>query len=300
VLTGSLTQDSPVARFVQLHGESVAVIALEVDDAEQAFIETTRRGATGVGQPKTYDNGTYKESAIRLYGDVILKFVERTSVIFAPGFEAVHTQEQHPKGYGLGAIDHIAGNVEQGAMNRWASFFADTMGFTNLIQFDGDDISTQYSALMSKVMQDTTGKIKFPINEPTEGLKKSQIQEYLDFHCGPGVQHIACATQNIIQTVTKLRESGVEFLCVPPSYYTDLKSCSSKIDEPIAVLQELGILVDHDEDGYLLQIFTKPVLDRPTLFFEIIERHGSSGFGQGNFIALFQAMEHEQALRGNL
>ncbi len=302
LLTAPLTHDSPVARFFQLHGESVAVIALQVDDAEQAFVETTRRGATGVGQPKTCDtpDGTYKESTIRLYGDVVLKFVERTSCVFAPGFEAVHDRGPYLEGYGLSEIDHIAGNVELGAMNRWAGFFADTMGFTNLIHFDGKDISTQYSALMSKVMQDKTGKIKFPINEPVEGRKKSQIQEYLDFHCGPGVQHIACATGDIIQTVTRLRERGVEFLPVPASYYTGLETRLGKIEEPIARLQELGILVDCDEDGYLLQIFSKPILDRPTLFFEIIERHGSSGFGQGNFKALFEAMEREQALRGNL
>ncbi len=204
------------------------------------------------------------------------------------------------KGYGLAHIDHMVGNVELGAMNRWVQFFAQTMGFSQLIHFDDQDISTEYSALMSKVMQDGTGKVKFPINEPAEGKKKSQIQEYLDYYIGPGVQHIALSTNDILNTVTTLRDNGVEFLRVPSTYYADLESRVGKINEPVEKLEELGILVDHDEEGYLLQIFSKPVEDRPTVFFEIIERHGSRGFGKGNFKALFESIEREQALRGNL
>jgi 4-hydroxyphenylpyruvate dioxygenase len=204
------------------------------------------------------------------------------------------------KGIGLAAVDHIVGNVELGAMNRWVDFFAQAMGFTQLVHFDDEDIATEYSALMSKVMQNGNGKIKFPINEPAEGKKKSQIEEYLDYYQGPGVQHVALSTGNIIETVTAMRNKGVSFLTVPTTYYEDLESRVGKIDEPVAKLAELGILVDRDDDGYLLQIFTKPVQDRPTVFFEVIERHGSQGFGQGNFKALFEAIEREQELRGNL
>ncbi len=227
-------------------------------------------------------------------------------VIYAPGYQPRNGYgnsakgHQGHKGLGLASVDHIVGNVELGAMNRWVQFFADTMGFSQLIHFDDQDISTEYSALMSKVMQDGTGKVKFPINEPAEGKKKSQIQEYLDFNYGPGVQHIALSTGDIIETVGALEANGVEFLRVPHNYYETLQDRVGKIDEPVEKLAELGVLVDRDEEGYLLQIFSKPMQDRPTLFFEVIERRGSRGFGKGNFKALFEALEHEQELRGNL
>jgi 4-hydroxyphenylpyruvate dioxygenase len=257
--------------------------------------------------------GVLRYSAVRAYGDTLIKFVDRSDYNgpFAPGFKALNGSGSNGQsggqngrsrhhGLGLAHIDHMVGNVELGAMNRWVEFFAQTMGFSQLLHFDDRDISTEYSALMSKVMQDGTGKVKFPINEPAEGKKKSQIQEYLDYYLGPGVQHLALSTGNIIETVTQLQKNGVEFLRVPTSYYEDLESRVGKINEPVEKLAELGILVDCDEEGYLLQIFTKPVEDRPTVFFEVIERHGSRGFGKGNFKALFEAIEREQDLRGNL
>lgn len=309
VLSSALAPDHPIARHVYLHGDGVAVIALEVPDAASAFQETTKRGATGAIQPtqKEDEYGLFRYSAIRAYGDTIIKFVDRSQYqgVFAPGFKDKKAEDAtgsngRQAGYGLANIDHIVGNVELGAMNRWVDFFANTMGFSQLIHFDDRDISTEYSALMSKVMQDGTGKVKFPINEPAEGKKKSQIQEYLDYYHGPGVQHLALSTGDIIKTVTRLKESGVEFLYVPTTYYRELEERVGKIDEPVDQLAELGILVDRDDEGYLLQIFTKPVEDRPTLFYEIIERHGSRGFGKGNFKALFESIEREQALRGNL
>ncbi len=309
VLSSALGPDHPISRHVYLHGDGVAIIALEVPDAASAYKETTRRGATGAVQPTQEEDeyGVWRYSAIRAYGDTIIKFVDRSDYkgTFAPGFKTRIAQDPSGSigrhtGYGLAQIDHMVGNVELGAMNRWVDFFASTMGFSQLIHFDDQDISTEYSALMSKVMQDGTGKVKFPINEPAEGKKKSQIQEYLDYYYGPGVQHLALSTGNIIQTVTRLKESGVEFLRVPTTYYQELEDRVGKIDEPVEKLAELGILVDRDEEGYLLQIFTKPVEDRPTLFYEIIERHGSRGFGKGNFKALFESIEREQALRGNL
>jgi 4-hydroxyphenylpyruvate dioxygenase len=307
VLTSALGPDNPVARHVQLHGDSVAVIALEVPDVEQAYAATIRRGATGALPPRedADEHGALRTAAIRAYGDTLIKFVDRTAYrgAVAPGFRPRPAQPGRNgkfAGIGLMHIDHIVGNVELGAMNRWVQFFAETLGFQQLVHFSDDDISTEYSALMSKVMTNGNGKIKFPINEPAEGKRRSQIQEYLDFHYGPGVQHLALSTTNIIETVARLRQNGITFLSVPSNYYDHLEERVGQIAEPIARLAELGVLVDRDEEGYLLQIFTKPVQDRPTLFFEIIERHGSQGFGAGNFKALFEALEREQALRGNL
>lgn len=311
VLTSPLGPDHRIARQIHLHGDGVGVIALEVPDAASAYAESTKRGATGAIPPATLEDehGVLHYSAIHNYGDTLIKFVDRSKYhgAFVPGYRAVSHRNgsangsgKGHKGLGLAHIDHIVGNVELGAMNRWVKFFADTMGFSQLVHFSDKDISTEYSALMSKVMQDGTGKIKFPINEPAEGKKKSQIQEYLDFYFGPGVQHIALSTGDIIDTVGRLQSNGIEFLKVPDNYYADLTERIGKIDEPIDKLAKLGVLVDRDEEGYLLQIFTKPVQDRPTVFFEVIERHGSRGFGEGNFKALFEAIEREQALRGNL
>ncbi|MEI2609744.1 MAG: 4-hydroxyphenylpyruvate dioxygenase [Candidatus Promineifilaceae bacterium] len=310
VLSTALTPDHPIARHAYLHGDGVGIIGMEVPDAADAYAQSTQRGATGAIKPTELEDeyGVYRFSAIHCYGDTLIKFVDRSNYHgpFAPGYAGRngHGNGQSPrdrhKGVGLASIDHMVGNVELGAMNRWVNFFAQTMGFSQLAHFDDKDISTEYSALMSKVMQNGNGKIKFPINEPAEGKKKSQIQEYLDFYYSPGVQHIACTTGNIIETVTQLRQNGVEFLRVPTTYYEELESRVGKIDEPVDQLAELGILVDRDDEGYLLQIFTKPVEDRPTVFYEIIERHGARGFGKGNFKALFESLEREQALRGNL
>lgn len=308
VLTTALGPDHPIARHTYLHGDGVGIIAMSVPDAASAYAESTKRGATGAIPPTQLEDehGVYRFSAIRCYGDTLIKFVDRSEYngSFAPGYVAKNGngngRSGSHKGVGLAHIDHMVGNVELGAMNRWVEFFAKTMGFSQLVHFDDQDISTEYSALMSKVMQDGTGKVKFPINEPAEGKKKSQIQEYLDYYYGPGVQHIACSTGNILETVTQLQANGIEFLRVPNSYYEMLEERVGKINEPVDQLAELGILVDRDEEGYLLQIFTKPIEDRPTVFFEIIERHGSRGFGKGNFKALFESIEREQALRGNL
>jgi 4-hydroxyphenylpyruvate dioxygenase len=306
LLTAPLDPDHPIARHQHLHGDGVGIVALAVPDAASAYHEATKRGATGAISPSQVEDedGVLRYSAVRAYGDTLIKFIERDDYqgIFAPGyvprFEA--GMNGRPKGIGLAHIDHIVGNVELGAMNRWVDFFAQTMGFSQLLHFDDRDISTEYSALMSKVMQDGTGKVKFPINEPAEGKKKSQIQEYLDYYYGPGVQHLALSTGDIIETVSRLRDNGIQFLRVPASYYEVLEDRVGRINESVDALAELGILVDRDEEGYLLQIFTKPVEDRPTVFYEIIERHGSRGFGKGNFRALFEAIEREQALRGNL
>jgi 4-hydroxyphenylpyruvate dioxygenase len=309
LLSTALGPDHLIARHVNLHGDGVAVIALAVPDAASAYKESTIRGATGAIAPTQIedDQGVLRFAAIRAYGDILIKFVDRSDYrgAFAPGYMARNGHRSNGaagpfKGLGLAHIDHMVGNVELGAMNRWVDFFAETMGFSQLLHFDDKDISTEYSALMSKVMQDGTGKVKFPINEPAEGKKKSQIQEYLDYYRGPGVQHLALSTGDIIGTVTQLQENGVEFLYVPTTYYEELEARVGKIDEPIDKLAELGILVDRDDEGYLLQIFTKPVEDRPTLFYEIIERHGSRGFGKGNFKALFESIEREQAMGGNL
>ncbi|MFN2223004.1 MAG: 4-hydroxyphenylpyruvate dioxygenase, partial [Candidatus Promineifilaceae bacterium] len=307
VLSSAFIPDHPIARHAQLHGDGVAVIALAVPDAAAAYEEATKRGAMGAISPTAEedDHGQYHYSAISAYGDTLIKFVNRHDYNgpFAPGFRAwPETALGEPKqaGVGLTQIDHIVGNVELGAMNQWVEFFANALGFSQMVHFDDRDITTEYSALMSKVMQDGTGKVKLPINEPAEGKRKSQIQEFLDYNCGPGVQHLALLTANIIETVLALRKRGVEFLYVPPTYYEELEARVGQIDEPLEKLTDLGILVDRDDEGYLLQIFTKPVQDRPTLFFEIIERHGSRGFGKGNFKALFEAIEREQARRGNL
>ncbi|MGK7878457.1 MAG: 4-hydroxyphenylpyruvate dioxygenase [Xenococcaceae cyanobacterium] len=302
VLSTGLSSDHPISKSVLKHGDGIAVIALEVPSAVSAYQESTARGAVGAIPPteEEDEHGVFRYAAIHAYGDILIKFVERSDYagVFAPGFKPRHSASGN--GVGLKTIDHVVGNVELGAMDRWAQFFADTMGFSLLVHFDDRAISTEYSALMSKVMQDSTGKIKLPINEPARGKRKSQIEEYLEYNCGPGIQHVACATNNIIETVSQLRAAGVEFLPIPKTYYENLKERVGKIHEPIDQLAELGILVDRDKDGYLLQIFTQPVEDRPTLFFEVIERHGSQGFGEGNFKSLFEAIEREQARRGNL
>jgi 4-hydroxyphenylpyruvate dioxygenase len=304
VLSSGLSLDHPIAKSVLKHGDAVAIIALEVPDVAIAYEQTTSRGAIGAIAPTEEEDkyGIFRYSAIRGYGDTLIKFIDRSDYtgVFAPSFEAQNKAHLKSKGVGLKAIDHIVGNVELGAMERWVEFFAQTMGFNLLVEFDDKTIATEYSALMSKVMQDGTGKIKLPINEPATGKRKSQIEEYLEYNYGPGVQHIALATDNIIATVSRMRETGVEFLVPPATYYDNLEQRVGKIDESIDQLAELGILVDRDENGYLLQIFTQPVQDRPTLFFEVIERHGARGFGEGNFKALFEAIEREQARRGNL
>ncbi|HWL95275.1 MAG TPA: 4-hydroxyphenylpyruvate dioxygenase [Phycisphaerae bacterium] len=302
VLTSALGPDHEIARHCQLHGDGVKAIAFRVKDVEKSIAEVKKRGATIVRQPTVFkdDRGEVHAADIRVYGETILRFVSRENYKggFAPGFEAADIKSPRPAG--LAAVDHVVGNVELGAMNHWANFFAKILGFEQLTHFTDDDISTEYSALMSKVMQNGTGKIKFPINEPAEGKKKSQIEEYLDFYRGPGVQHIAMNTGDICQTVRALRDGGVRFLRVPDTYYETLAPRIGKIDQDYRELQELGVLVDRDEDGYLLQIFTRPVEDRPTLFYEIIERHGSRGFGVGNFKALFVSIEEEQRRRGTL
>jgi len=304
VLTTALDSEHPIARAATLHGDGIHDIALWVDDAEAAFRETVKRGATGVRDPFTMrdSSGEAKIASIAAYGDTIHSFVERSgySGPFLPGFVAVETEDLVSRPVGLKYIDHMVGNVGWGEMNRWVEFYGRVMGFNVWKHFDDADISTEYSALMSKVMANGNGRVKFPINEPAEGRRKSQIEEYLDFYHGPGCQHVAMATDDIIATVTKLRDQGVDFLRVPNTYYADLSGRIGPIDEPVERLAELGILVDRDDEGYMLQIFTKPVEDRPTLFYEIIQRKGSKSFGKGNFKALFEAIEREQDLRGNL
>lgn len=304
VITAALRPDHPIALHHLKHGDGVHSIALWVDNAESAYLETTRRGAKGVMEPTTLrdEGGMVGLSAIAIYGDTIHTFVERTGYrgIFLPGFRAVAGSDAVARPTGLKHVDHIVGNVGWGQMDTWVRFYEQVMGFQLYQHFDDKDISTEYSALMSKVMANGNGRVKFPINEPAHGRRKSQIEEYLDFYQGPGVQHIAMATDDIVETVSRLRSQGVEFLRVPRTYYGDLGGRIGKIDEPLERLAELGILADRDDEGYLLQIFTKPVEDRPTLFFEIIQRKGSRSFGKGNFKALFEAIEREQALRGNL
>ncbi len=304
VLTTPLFPDHPIAGHVLLHGDGVKDIALWVDDAESSWHETTQRGARSVREPATFrdENGAVKLAAIATYGETIHTFVERRNYhgVFLPGFAPVEGPDLVARPVGLKYIDHMVGNVGLGEMNVWVRFYQDVMGFRLYQTFDDKDISTEYSALMSKVMANGNERIKFPINEPAPGKKKSQIEEYLEYYKGPGVQHIAMATGNIIETVTKLRNQGVEFLQVPAAYYEQLTARVGKIDEPVEKLNELGILVDRDDEGYMLQIFTRPVEDRPTLFYEIIQRKGSRSFGKGNFKALFEAIEREQARRGNL
>lgn len=304
VLTSALSADSVVAEHVKRHGDGVRDLALWVDDARSAFAETTKRGAVPVMEPTVFEDehGKVVKAAIRTYGDTIHTFVERSDYhgVFLPGFEAWSNPDFRVADVGLQYVDHCVGNVELGEMNTWADFYSDVMGFRNLLTFDDKDISTEYSALMSKVMANGNDRIKFPINEPAEGKKKSQIEEYLDFYGGPGVQHVAMATHNIIETVSALRSRGVEFLNIPDTYYDTLLDRVGEIDEDLLPLRELGILVDRDDEGYLLQIFTKPVQDRPTVFYEIIQRKGARSFGKGNFKALFESIEREQARRGNL
>ena len=303
VLTTPFNPDSEISDHIRRHGDGVKVIALWVDDARKAFDETIKRGAEIVMEPTVFSDvdGEVIKASIKTYGDTIHTFVERKnySGIFMPGFEKWES-EYNPGTKGLKYIDHMVGNVELGQMNKWANFYANTMGFANLVTFDDKDISTQYTALMSKVMTNGNGRIKFPINEPAKGLKKSQVEEDLDFYGGAGCQHIAVATDDIVFTISEMRKSGVEFLHVPGSYYDTVSDRVGTIAEDMATLKSLGIMVDRDEEGYLLQIFTKPVEDRPTLFFEIIQRKGAKSFGKGNFQALFESIEAEQERRGTL
>ena len=304
VLTSALRPDDPIAEQVRRHGDGVHAIALEVDDAESAYRETVGRGARGVSEPRSVsdENGTVKLAAIAAYGDTIHTFVERGAYrgTFMPGFVPVAGEDRVARPVGLKYVDHMVANVALGEMNAWVRFYEHVMGFRLYQTFDDRDINTEYSALMSKVMANGNDRIKFPINEPAAGRRKSQIEEYLDFYQGPGIQHIALATDDIVATVSKMREQGVEFLRVPATYYEELAARVGQIDESLGQLRDLGVLVDRDDEGYMLQIFTKPVEDRPTLFFEVIQRKGSRGFGKGNFKALFEAIEREQALRGNL
>jgi 4-hydroxyphenylpyruvate dioxygenase len=303
VLTTALTPESPIAEHVRVHGDGVKVLALWVDDARKAFKETTTRGGIAYQEPTVLKDefGEVVISSIRTYGETIHTFVERKNYkgAFLPGYKPRKASVK-PQPIGLKYIDHCVGNVELGRMNHWVEFYEKVMGFKLLVTFDDSDISTEYSALMSKVVSNGNGYIKFPINEPAEGKKKSQIEEYLDFYRGPGVQHIAIATDDIIQTVSELRRRGMEFLYVPETYYEDVPVRVGPINENLDELKEQNILIDRDEEGYLLQIFTKPIQDRPTVFFEIIERNGAKSFGKGNFKALFESIEREQALRGNL
>lgn len=303
VLTSSFDPESEISMHVKKHGDGVKVLALMVDNATKSFEETVKRGAKPAMHPTVLKDefGEVIVSAIHTYGETIHKFVERKnySGAFMPGFTAKESTIA-VKPIGLKYIDHCVGNVELGRMNEWVKFYEDVMGFKLLITFDDKDISTEYTALMSKVVSNGNGFVKFPINEPAEGKKKSQIDEYLEFYKGAGVQHIAVATDNILETVSELRERGVEFLNVPGTYYEDVLERVGHIDEDLEDLKKLNILIDRDEEGYLLQIFTKPVEDRPTVFYEIIERHGAKSFGKGNFKALFEAIEREQELRGTL
>ncbi len=303
VFTTALFPESPIADHVHRHGDGIRDYALWVDDARLAYQTALARGAIPVHAPEVHrdEHGEVVVAAIGTYGDTIHSLVERRHYRgpFLPGFVPVAPHYQPPE-VGLRYVDHCVGNVELGQMNRWVQYYADVMGFRNLVTFDDADISTEYSALMSKVMANGDDRIKFPINEPAPGRKKSQIEEYLDFYRGPGAQHLALATDDILATVTALRDRGVEFLSVPTAYYDELQARIGTIDEPVDRLAELGILVDRDPDGYLLQIFTKPVEDRPTLFYEIIQRKGAKSFGKGNFKALFESIEREQARRGNL
>jgi 4-hydroxyphenylpyruvate dioxygenase len=303
VLTTSLHQDTPVAEHVSRHGDGVKAIALMVDDAKKAWQETTKRGAHSWLEPEmlTDENGELGISGIRLYGDTVHLFIDRKqySGPFMPGFRKWESGLESSS-TGLLYVDHCVGNVGWNQMNKWVSFYEDVMGFRNILTFDDQDISTEYSALMSKVMSSGNGYVKFPINEPAEGKKKSQVEEYLEFYGGEGVQHVALATNDIVHTVTELMKRGVEFLKVPEAYYDGLEERVGKLEEDLQPLKNLGILADRDPEGYLLQIFSKPVEDRPTVFFEIIQRKGAKSFGKGNFKALFEAIEKEQELRGNL
>ncbi|MEM6335357.1 MAG: 4-hydroxyphenylpyruvate dioxygenase [Bacteroidota bacterium] len=312
VVTGALTADSVIAEAVRIHGDHVHDVAMTVSDVDRAFSESVRRGAEPVLEPSDVsdESGTIRLAGIRTYGSVVHTLVQRTFAsgdgqpasydgLFMPGFEpGIGGLDVEP--VGIQYVDHCVGNVAEGDMDTWVAFYRDVLGFTEYIHFDEEDISTEYSALMSKVMAGGRGRIKFPINEPAEGKRKSQIEEYLDYNGGPGVQHVALLTDDIVRTVTMLRGRGLRFLRVPTTYYDALETRVGAIEENLDDLKRLGILVDRDEEGYLLQIFTKPVAGRPTMFFEIIQRKGARGFGKGNFKALFEAIEREQALRGNL
>jgi len=301
VLSTALGGNHSMAEHLRRHGDAVRDVAFHVQDVDEAFREAVARGAKPIQEPRdiTDEHGSIRHAAIATYGDTIHSLLSSGdySGPFIPGFQAA---EAAGRAAGILRIDHIVGNVESGKMNYWANWYSDVLGFHRYINFDDKDISTEYSALMSIVMSDDSQSVKFPINEPAEGKRKSQIQEYLDYNCGPGVQHIALQTKDIISTVTKLRDNGVEFLAVPEAYYQQLPERVGAIAEDTEAIRSLGILVDRDEEGYLLQIFSKPVEDRPTLFFELIQRAGSRGFGKGNFKALFEAIEAEQARRGNL
>ncbi len=303
LLTSPLGPEGPIAAHVNRHGDGVRDLAFWVDDCRDAWAKAVERGATSVQEPTVLSDadGEIVTAAIATYGETIHSLVERKNYrgLFMPGFRAASSPVP-VRPVGLKYVDHCVGNVELGKMNEWVAFYERVLGFFNLLTFDDKDISTEYSSLMSKVMSNGNGRIKFPINEPASGKKKSQIEEYLDFYRGPGVQHIAIATDDIITTVSELKARGVAFLNTPSSYYEELQARVGVIDEPLEVLAQLGILVDRDDEGYLLQIFTKPVQDRPTLFYEIIQRKGAKGFGKGNFKALFESIEREQDLRGNL
>jgi 4-hydroxyphenylpyruvate dioxygenase len=304
VLTSALREDHEIAQHALRHGDGVKDIALAVPDATEAYRQAVQRGARGVTEPHWVEDefGRIELSAIATYGDTVHGFVNRSDYAgsYLPGYVSIVENGKRDSGVGLKAIDHCVGNVELGRMEHWVEFYERAFGMTEMIHFSDDDISTEYSALMSKVMSDGQGKIKFPINEPAEGKRKSQIEEYLEFYGGPGVQHIALASDDIVRTVEALKERGVGFLETPDTYYEDVGDRVGEIDESWNDLARLRILADRDDDGYLLQIFTKTAQDRPTLFFEVIERHGARGFGDGNFKALFEAIEREQALRGNL
>jgi 4-hydroxyphenylpyruvate dioxygenase len=304
VLVGEVHAGTDTGAHVQRHGDGVVDIALRVPDAEAAYSYATRHGATGLQEPTVSEDehGKAVVAAIATYGETRHSLVQRTdySGPYLPGWSAREPLVAPPDKRFFQAIDHVVGNVELGAMDEWVGFYNRVMGFTNMKEFVGDDIATEYSALMSKVVADGNRKVKFPLNEPAAGKKKSQIDEYLEFYGGPGVQHIALATNDIVRTVSQMTSRGVEFLETPDSYYEDLGNWVGETRVPLDTLREHSILADRDEDGYLLQIFTKPVQDRPTVFFELIERHGSLGFGKGNFKALFEAIEREQARRGNL
>jgi len=305
VVTSALGPEGAIAAHVHLHGDGVKDVAFRVDNAARSYCEATRRGARGVVEPteRRDDDGLVRLAAIATYGETIHTFVERQEYqgAFLPGFQPLDPcAPRRTRPAGLAGIDHVVGNVELGKMDTWVAFYERVMGFSQMIHFDDRQISTEYSALMSKVMQNGSGRIKLPINEPALGRKKSQIEEYLDFFRSPGVQHLALMSDDIVSTVRTLAERGVEFLRTPKNYYETVLDTVGHIDENLQQLADLGILIDHDEDGYLLQIFSRPVVTRPTVFFEVIQRKGAHGFGEGNFKALFEALEREQALRGNL
>ncbi len=304
VLTSGLREDSEIVRYAARRGDAAKCIALRVPDAREAYRQAVQRGARGVAEPRWVEDefGRVELASIGTYGDVVHTFVNRSEYegAYLPGYVAQPSRNGSGAGVGLLAIDHVVGNVELGRMDVWVEFYERVFGMTNIVHFGDDQIQTEYSALMSKVMSSGNGKIKFPINEPAEGKRKSQIEEYLEFNHGPGVQHIALQSENIVQTVEAMQERGVLFLDTPETYYEEVEGRVGEIDEDYTDLQRLRILADRDDDGYLLQIFTKTAQDRPTMFFEVIERHGATTFGEGNFKALFESIEREQALRGNL